>query len=85
MNSPDTVICELDGVRGGDTGFPVQLIRDGASGRVMVRVVNEGGFACADVDLFDLLDWLNRIAANRIDADAVVRALTTFTARTCSE
>lgn len=48
-------ICDLSGVRGGDTGFPVQLYRDDDSNRIVVRGTNEGGFACVDIDLGDLL------------------------------
>lgn len=58
------------GVRGGDDGFPVQLVRDEDTGRLVVRGVNEGGFACVDIDLADLFAWFG------IDAEAPIAAAT---------
>lgn len=52
------MLCEMKGVRGGEEGFPVELWRDEDSRRLVVRAVNEGGFACVDIDLADLLNWL---------------------------
>lgn len=50
-------ICDMDGVRGGEDPFPVELWLDDESGRVFVRGTNEGGFACIDIDACDLLQW----------------------------
>jgi len=61
-------LCEMENVRGGDTGFPVELYRDDETGRLVVRGINEGGFACVDIDLADLLTWLG------LDAEAVIAA-----------
>jgi ribosomal protein S28E/S33 len=44
-------IIEMEGVRGGDTDFPVQLYEVDDTGRLVVRVINEGGYACTDLDL----------------------------------
>lgn len=51
-------ICDMNGVRGGEPEFPVELHRDG-NGRLTVRAINEGGFNCTDIDLYDLLGWLS--------------------------
>ena len=69
------LICELDGVRGGDPGFPVQLCRYADTGRVVVRALNEDGFNCTDVDLLDLFEWFKRLETASIDLVAIDRAL----------
>ena len=66
---------EIDGVRGGDA---VQLICDEDTGRIMLRAINEGGFACTDVDLRDLLGWLHRLRPTAVDVDELASALTVF-------
>lgn len=66
----DCVICEMEGVRGGDEGCPVFLAKDGDSGRLVVRGFNEGGFACVDIDIRDLLLWLSKRGTGAIDIDA---------------
>jgi hypothetical protein len=80
--SGDLLICNLDTVRGGesDIGFPVQLVLDGESRSVMVRAINEGGYACTDVDLIDLTSWLHKIAPNGVNIDAVTSAVTALAA-----
>jgi hypothetical protein len=40
-----------------------------------------GGFACTEIDLFDLFDWLNGIAPHGIDVDGIARALALFATR----
>jgi hypothetical protein len=71
----DLILCELDGVRGGDTGFPVSLVRDRETGRIVLRAVNEGGFSCTDIDWQDLLVWLGRVTSGQVDADAINSAI----------
>jgi hypothetical protein len=51
----------MGGVRGGDEGFPVELWDD--QGRIILRGINEGGFACVDIDLGDVVEWIG-IATN---------------------
>lgn len=51
-------LADMAGVRGGDCYYPVQLCRDDETGRFIVRRVQEGGFACVDIDLADLWCWL---------------------------
>jgi hypothetical protein len=51
-------LCDMEGVRGGEPGFDVELHRDDKTSRIIVRGFNEGGFACVDIDLLDLLTWL---------------------------
>jgi hypothetical protein len=50
-----TTICDLPGVRSVENEFPVSLCRDEETGRIVIRAVNEGGYACTEVDLLDLL------------------------------
>ena len=76
----DEFICDLDGVRASEDDFPVQLIRAESTGRAMVRAVNEGGFACTDVDLLDLLAWLHRIAPKGVNLDELSVALAALAA-----
>jgi hypothetical protein len=64
-------LCDMTGVRGGDEGFPVQLWRDDETGRLTIRAINEGGFACVDIDLSDLTNWLGLA----FDSHAFVAAL----------
>lgn len=64
-----TRLCDLPGVRGGDTGFPVQLALDEETGRLVIRAINEGGFACVDIDLCDLAHWFG------VDAERFVASL----------
>jgi hypothetical protein len=56
---PDDIkICTIEGVRNHNSGGePVELWRL-KNGRVVVRAFNEGGFSGTDVDLFDLIGWL---------------------------
>jgi hypothetical protein len=74
-------ICDLKNVRGGDTGFPVQLVKEEDTERIVLRAINEGGFACTDIDLFDLIDWLHRMAPEGVDVDAIARALSLLATR----
>ena len=78
------VICKMEGVRGSDRGFPVQLVRTEDSGRLAIRGINEGGFSCVDVDLIDLLEWLRRMEPRGVDVDAITRALATVAAQSRS-
>ncbi len=77
----DKLICDLDGVRGGDAAFPVQLVLDEESERVMVRAINEGGYACADIDLLDLVLWLQKVAPDGVNINAVSRAVAALSIR----
>lgn len=65
----------LEGVRGGDDGFPVSICHDDATGRLMLRAINEGGYACTDVDLADLLAYLANLAPGDVNVDAVLDAV----------
>jgi hypothetical protein len=51
-------VAELTGVRGGEDGFPVELWRDDDTGRPVLLLINEAGYAGTDLDLFDLIAWL---------------------------
>ena len=74
-------IIELENVRDGDTDSPPQLYLDEATGRYTIRLINEGGFACTDLDLLDFLGWLNRIVPVGVDVDAINRAIEDCAAR----
>ena len=71
-------VCILDGVRGGEGR--AQLVWDEDTGRPMVRGINEGGFGCVDLDLSDLLGWLNRAVPGSVDIDRIEGALPALTA-----
>ena len=51
-------ICEMENVRGGERDFPVELWRDDDTGRLVITAYNEAGFNCVEIDLWDLVDWL---------------------------
>jgi len=69
-------IRNMENVRGGDTGFPVELWVDDDDGRLVVRGINEGGFGCVDIDLLDLLRWVFTVAPEVGNHDAAERAFT---------
>lgn len=48
------IICEIREIRSEDIDQPVQIWRDDDTGRFFLRSVNEGGFACIDLDVRDL-------------------------------
>lgn len=51
------VLKVMDGVREHAEGDPVELLRL-PSGRLAIRAYNEGHNNCTEIDLADLLDWL---------------------------
>ena len=65
---------ELENVRGGEEGHPVQLCSDEETGRLIIRGVNEGGFACVDIDFDDLVRWISRFLPEPIDATTIAAA-----------
>lgn len=56
-------LLELNDVRGGEEGFPVELWRDDDTGRIVVRAYNEAGYNATEIDLDDLWRWLNSLEA----------------------
>lgn len=50
-------VCDM-GVREGGAGDTVQLWHDDETGCLVIKAFNEGGFNCTDVDLWDLVRWL---------------------------
>ena len=63
-------ICNMEGVRGGEEGFPVELWRCSESGRLQVVAFNEAGYSSVEIDLFDLLEWLRNGPAS-LSADCI--------------
>jgi hypothetical protein len=60
-NTPESAtqkLCDMQGVREYQEGDTVQLWRVGESGRLVVRAYNECGNRVVDIDLWDILDWL---------------------------
>lgn len=51
------LLAVMGGVRS-DDDHPVELWRDGESGRLMVRAYNEAGYSYTEIDLWDLIGWL---------------------------
>lgn len=74
MDRPAFVSRDLDGVRGGDEGFPVSLCM--VDGRLVLRGVNEGGFGVVEIDFSDLLRWLESLSPSSIKVDDLVAAAT---------
>ena len=60
-------LAEMEGVRGGEDGFPVELWR-GDSGETFIVVYNEAGYNSVEISLDDLLSWL-RVAKERGEID----------------
>jgi len=63
----DQVLTRLENVRAGNCGFPVTLVREGRTGRFMVRVEGDDDASFTLVDLLDLVGWLSRPANSGID------------------
>jgi hypothetical protein len=74
-SSADRVLRKLPQIRGGDSGFPIQLVLDGETGRLVIRGINEGGCSCVDIDLFDLVGWLASAAPSGIKLHEVENAI----------
>lgn len=51
-------LCDMQGVRGGERGYAVELWRTD-EGRLVVRAYNEAGYSYTDVDLWDILSWVS--------------------------
>ena len=73
----ETKLCDIDGVRVSEPDFPAQLVRL-ESGKLAIRGINEGGFACVDIDLGDLLEWLSKMAPGSLDVRGVVSVLSAW-------
>jgi hypothetical protein len=51
-------ICDMVGVREYGEGDPVELWRNDENGCLVIRAYNEGGYGTIEVDLFDLINWV---------------------------
>jgi hypothetical protein len=51
-------ICDMVGVREYGESDPVELWRNDENGRLVIRVRNEGGYSFTDVDLWDIIKWI---------------------------
>lgn len=51
-------VCDMPGVREYAEGLPVELHTDGETGRLVIRAYNEAGFSGTEIDLADLLSWI---------------------------
>jgi len=60
----ETKIAIMDGVREHIEREPVELWLN-SGGRTVVRAYNEGGNNFTEVDLVDIIEWLNRSRHNR--------------------
>jgi hypothetical protein len=65
----------LEGVMGGDDGFPVEIVRDNESGAFVLRATNEGGYADTEVNLEQLLSWLAKVSPGNINPEAIMARL----------
>jgi hypothetical protein len=59
MNDVD-VLSEMTGVREYGEGYPVELVRNQATNRLVLRAWNECHNNKIEIDLYDLLDWLQK-------------------------
>jgi len=50
----------MTGVREYSEGYPVELVRNQATNRLVLRAHNEGHNNVTEVDLFDVLEWLQK-------------------------
>jgi hypothetical protein len=66
----------LEGVTGGDSGFPVLLLTDAESGQLVLRAINEGGFSCTDIDMLGVLRWVESLSPGSVNIDAAASAIT---------
>ncbi len=65
-----TKICVMDGVRTyGNGDGPVELWFNPADGRMVVVAYNEGGACGTEVDLYDIVEWLQRGPRDRVLLD----------------
>ena len=60
MKNDVDVLCEMIGVREYGEGYPVELVRNQATNRLVLRAHNEGHNNVTEVDLFDVLEWLQK-------------------------
>lgn len=54
----NSLIAVMDGVRGDERDYPIELRRNGDTGRLVVRAYNEAGYSYTEIDLWDLVHWL---------------------------
>jgi len=58
----------MKGVREYVESEPVRLVRRPYNGRLVIRAMNEGGNSYTDVDLLDLMEWLQWGPAGEFEA-----------------
>ena len=51
-------LCDMEGVRGGEEGCPIELWIDDDTGRLVVVGYNQAGNDGVGIDLWDLITWL---------------------------
>ena len=68
-------LCEMQGVRSDEADHPVELWRDDHSGRLMVRAYNEAGYSYTEIDLWDLIAWLERGPGGELISGDISRAI----------
>jgi hypothetical protein len=67
-------LCVMEGVREYGDGQAVELWLDGGTGRAVIRALNEGGYACTDIDFVDMLDWLAARVPGAVDLNVIASA-----------
>lgn len=53
-----TLISKMDGVREYAEGFPVELVWNDELGRAVIVGINQDGYDGVEIDLLDLVQWL---------------------------
>lgn len=61
-------LCDMNGVRGGEDGFAIELWRDDDTGRLTVVGYNQAGYDGVGIDLWDLVEWLQSGRASSVVA-----------------
>ena len=60
------ILAVMDGVRADDPEYPVELRRGDETGRLVIRAYNEAGYSYTEIDLWDLLAWLQSGAGKEL-------------------
>ena len=68
-------ICTMEGVREYAGSDAVELWRNDENGQLVVRAYNEGGYSGVEIDLLDLVHWLQSGPLDHLVLDDGTRAI----------
>ncbi|KAF0231975.1 MAG: hypothetical protein FD175_170 [Beijerinckiaceae bacterium] len=75
-DTSEVKLCVMEQVSGGDIDCNVDLVRSDGD-RLVIRGYNEAGYSCVDIDLIDLLEWLNREAKGSVNVKSINSSIRT--------